>query len=170
MGKATAIKTDNERIAEWLGWEAPGEREEAPPLETISLEDVGDRAFKYNKPSGAYTPLPWFDIYILEWRKPGGLFAKIKERGLWAKFLGQLLGGMNAIVATEDDGSEWVEAQHVFGLLTIEPSQPTAASLKVIDGEEDNTTVMKPIKLYYPLSSCAMNGNLLYIEGECYGK
>jgi len=128
------MKTDNERIAEWLGWEAPDEREEAPRLGTISLEDVGDRTFKYKKPSGAYVSLPWFDIHIMEWRKPGGLFAKIKERGLWAKFLGRLLGGMNAIVATENDGSEWIETRYVFDLLSRHPYQLVAALLKVIDG------------------------------------
>jgi len=106
--------TDNERIAEWLGW---------PRVDGL-----------WESPSGTMSSVLFFDTHMSYWRYPGGVFDEIKKRGLWAMFLNQVLEDIDAFVATENDGSEWIETRYVFDLLSRHPYQLVAALLKVIDG------------------------------------
>lgn len=101
------VKTNNERIAEWLG------------------------LVRLDRPEADV--LRWLDRFLEEWRGKDGLFEKIIERELWPAFLAQLLKDMDIFVAAEDDGSEWIETRHIYDLLTVGPSQLTATLLEVID-------------------------------------
>jgi len=112
------MKTNNERIAEWLGW---------PQVDGL-----------WESPSGAMSSMLFFDASMLPWRYPSGVFDEIKKRGLWAVFLARLLKDIDALVVTEDDGSEWIETRHVFGLLSRHPHQLATTLLEIIDaGTQD---------------------------------
>jgi len=124
------MKTDNERIAEWLGWVRLDEPE----------ADMPDGILEWKQPSGAHVQLRWFDRFIMEWHGKDGLFAKIKERGLWEAFLAQLLKDIDAFVAAEDDGSEWIEIRYVFDLLSRRPHQLAVTLVGVINAEQNKAS------------------------------